>query len=515
MANPHPGSVCPADGRELPPVEASSRDDVHRAIISARKAQVEWGQLSVGQRAELLKQVGQRILDNQEAGCQVLSDETGRGKTECRMTEIASTADYIKGAIRAAKVALEPERIKLSSLDFPGKRVVVEPLPRGVIGIIAPWNYPISNFYKSLWPALLAGNGVVMKPSEHSPRSGAWLHEQVSAVLPEGLVGLVQGRGDVGQGLIDEGVDSIVFTGSVPTGRKVALAAAERLIPASLELGGKDAAIVLSDCDLERTAVGIAQWSMHNAGQNCAGIERVYVESSIADEFVKRLGNIASKLRVAPGDGPTDLGPLQNAAQLAIVERHVADAVAKGATVVAGGEATGNGYGYRPTVLDHCTPDMLVVAEETFGPVVAVIRVDDAADAVKQANASKYGLNGSIWTRDIARGEALARRLEVGVALVNNHSFTGILPETPWTGVKETGTGIAASRHAYHSFVRPRTVLVDSSSKPDPFWFPANDDLEAMSQALVLRNQGSFGALFKLAGLLGKRIKAIRGLAQG
>ncbi|MCA9628757.1 MAG: aldehyde dehydrogenase family protein [Myxococcales bacterium] len=515
MQNPSPGSVCPADGRELPLVEASSRDDVRQAIISARKAQVEWSQLGLATRAELLKQVGRRILEHQEAGCQVLSDETGRGKTECRMTEIASTGDYVKGAIRAAKVALAPERIKLSSLDFPGKRVVVESVPRGVIGIIAPWNYPISNFYKSLWPALLAGNGVVMKPSEHTPRSGAWLQEQCAAVLPEGLVGLVQGRGDVGQGLIDEGVDSIVFTGSVPTGRKVALAAAERLIPASLELGGKDAAIVLADCDLERTSVGIAQWSMHNAGQNCAGIERVYVEEAVADEFVRRLGAIADKLRVAPGEGPTDLGPLQNAGQLAIVERHVADARAKGATVVAGGEATGQGYGYRPTVLDHCSADMLVVSEETFGPVVAVIRVKDAAEAVQQANDSKYGLNGSIWTRDIARGEALARRLEVGVALVNNHSFTGILPETPWTGVKETGTGIAASRHAYHSFVRPRTVLIDSSSKPDPFWFPANEDLETMSQALVLRNQGSFGALFKLAGLLGKRIKAIRGLAQG
>ncbi len=348
-----------------------------------------------------------------------------------------------------------------------------------------------------------------MKPSEHTPRSGAWLADQLSAVLPQGLVGLAQGAGAVGAAVLAN-VDAVVFTGSVPTGRRVAIAAAERLIPASLELGGKDAAIVLADCDFDRTVAGILQWAMHNAGQNCAGIERVYVEESIADRFVERLGKVAGKLKVAPQDGPSDLGPLQNARQLEIVEAHVADALDKGATLVCGGKPTGKGYGYAPTVLDGCTDAMQVVAEETFGPVLAVVRVKDADEAVRRANASAYGLNGSVWTRDIARGEAIAQRLEVGVALVNNHSFTGILPETPWTGVKDTGTGIAASRHAYHTYTRPRTLLVDRSTKPDPFWFPADAALEQMSLALVERNKGSLGALFKLAGLLGKRVKAIR-----
>jgi acyl-CoA reductase-like NAD-dependent aldehyde dehydrogenase len=502
--------ICPADESPLPPVEYSSPDDVKRAVERARKAQRAWAELSIGERAERLLAVAQRILEGQDEICRILEQETGRSPTESRMTEIATTADYVKGVIRAGMKALAPERIKLSALDFPGKKVVVEVVPRGVIGIIAPWNYPVSNFYKSVWPALLAGNGVVLKPSEHTPRSGAWLAAQLAGALPEGLVGLVQGKGEVGQALIDSGIDSIVFTGSVPTGRRVALAAAERLIPSSLELGGKDAAIVLADCDMPRTVAGVLQWSMHNAGQNCAAIERVYVEEAIADAFVDKLGKAAQRLKVAPEEGPSDLGPLQNAAQLAIVEAHVADAKKKGARVMSGGERTGRGFGYRPTVLDGCSDEMRVVREETFGPVVAIVRVKDAEEALRRANDSPYGLNGSVWTRNIERGEALARRLEVGVALVNNHSFTGILPETPWTGVKDTGPGIAASRHAYAHLVRPRTLLVDRSKKPDPFWFPANADLEQMSLALVERNKGSFMALFKLAGLLGKRVKAIR-----
>jgi acyl-CoA reductase-like NAD-dependent aldehyde dehydrogenase len=506
---PEPGTVCPADESALEPVAASSEADVKHAVERARAAQEKWRALSLDERALRLQAAARTILDDQDEGCRILSQETGRSPTECRMTELATTADYVKGVVRAGKKALAPERIKLSPLDFPGKKVVVDMLPRGVIGIIAPWNYPVGNFYKSVWPALLAGNGVVMKPSEHTPRSGAWLADKLASGLAEGLVGVAQGKGDVGQALIAE-VDSVVFTGSVPSGRKVARAAAEHLIPASLELGGKDAAIVLADCDLNRTVAGVLQWSMHNAGQNCAGIERVYVEDAIADAFIEKLGKAAAKLRVAPQDGPSDLGPLQNAAQLAIVEAHVDDAKQKGARVVAGGGRTGKGYGYAPTVLDRCTDDMLVVREETFGPVVAVMRVKDAAEAVHRANDSPYGLNGSIWTRDIQGGEQLARELEVGVALVNNHSFTGILPETPWTGVKNTGPGIAASRHAYHHFARPRTLLVDRSKKPDPFWFPADAALEQMSLALVERNKGSFGALFKLAGLLGKRVRAIR-----
>lgn len=510
-----PGAGCmnPADGSALDPVPPTSVAEVRAAAAAARAAQPAWGARTLDQRAATVHELVRAMLARRDEALGIMAREMGRSETECLMSELAGLVDFAKGSIRAARKALAPEPIKLSRLDYPGKRVVVEAVPRGVVGIIAPWNYPLSNFYRGLFTALLAGDGALLKPSEHTPRTGAWLHARCAEVLPRGLVGLAQGAGEVGLAVIDE-VDAVVFTGSVGTGRKVSIRCAERLIPCSVELGGKDAAIVLADCDLERTVIGVAQWAMHNAGQCCAGIERVYVEEKLADEFVRRLGAVVGALRVHGGEGVSDLGPLQNAQQLGIVEAHVEDARTRGARVVTGGARTGRGLGYQPTVLDGCTDEMRVVREETFGPVVAVVRVRDAEEAVARANASSYGLNGSVWTRDLRRGEALARRLDVGVALVNNHAITGIFPETPWTGVKDTGPGVAASHHAFHTFVRRRTLLVDASRKPDPWWMPFDDNMRALGEALVARQLGSVGALIKLAGLVGKRVAAIRELAR-
>lgn len=508
-----PGSVNPADLRALEPVTPSTSDDVKAAVTAARTAQSTWYALPFATRAQHITALGQAILAKADTLAATMSAETGRSQTECKASELTSLAPYIDVAIAEAKRALAPTKVKLSALDFPGKRGVTEAVPRGVIGIIAPWNYPLSNFWKSLFPALLSGNGVVLKPSEHTPRTGAALASICAEVLPKGLVGLVHGAAAVGQALIDA-VDAVVFTGSVPSGKKVAARAAERLIPTSLELGGKDAALVLTDCDLERTALGVAQWAMHNCGQNCAAIERVYVEEAIADRFVETLTRVVSKLKVSTGnDG--DLGPLQNQAQLELVERHVEQARQRGAKVTTGGQRVGIGFGYLPTVIDGCTDDLDVVRDETFGPVVAVVRVKDAEEGLKRANASRYGLNGSVWTKDLARGEALVKRMEVGVAYVNNHGFAGILADVPWTGVKDTGPGVAASAHSYGVFTRPRTVIVDGGKQPDPWWIPANAELAAFVDALIARGRGGgLGVLLKLGGLVKKRAAAIRELTK-
>lgn len=503
------------DGSSYPSARPSSREEIARSVARARSAQPGWSALGFDWRSQMCRRFAHHVLERRAEVIDLLVQETGRSPTECLMADgIAVIVDYAKAAIRAARRALAPERVRLSPIDWPGKKIVVEAVPRGVVGIIAPWNYPFGNFIKSLFPALLAGNGVVLKPSEYAPRTGAWIHEQCADLFPEGLVGLAEGGAEAGEALIDAGVDAIVFTGSVRTGRKVAARAGERLIPCSLELGGKDAAIVLADCDLERTVAGIAQWGFHNAGQNCAAIERVYVEDRIADMFVSGIGRLAGRLRVAGDAEAFDMGPIQNEAQLAIVEAHVEDARARGAIVVAGGERTHRGLGYRPTVLDRCTQEMRIVREETFGPVLPVIRVQDAEAAITLANDSTYGLNGSVWTRDLARGEAIARRLDVGVALVNNHAITGALAEVPWTGVKDTGPGVAASRHSYPTFVRRRSVLTDRAKQPDPFWYPADDDLARFGQAVVERALGSTRAFVRLAGLATARMRTVRAFAK-
>ncbi|MEQ1572406.1 MAG: aldehyde dehydrogenase family protein, partial [Myxococcota bacterium] len=462
-----PGSIHPASGAPLPDFAWSSPSAVAEIVARARAASVGWAATPAATREAAALALGRRILERREEALAVLQLETGRDPAESLLGEVAFALAYARGAVEVSRQALAPERVKLSPIDFPGKRAVIEAVPRGVIAIVEPWNYPLLQFYKPLFPALLAGNAVVLKPSEHTPRTAAWLVEQARACFPPELVQVVYGDGAVGAALIDDDVDGVVFCGSVNTGRRVAARCGERLIPCSVELGGKDAAIVLADCDLPRTAAGILQWSLHNAGQDCSSIERVYVEEPVADALVRHLALAVGKLKVAGREGVRgDLGPLQNAAQLALVERQVAEAVAAGAELVCGGKRTGVGFGYLPTVLDRCTPAMDVMRDETFGPVIAICRVADAEDAVRRANATRYGLSGSVWTRDLARGEALARRLQVGIALVNNHSFPGSLPQIPWTGTRDTGSGVAASRHAYPVFVRRRTVVVDRSRDP-------------------------------------------------
>ena len=502
--------VSPIDGTLLAPVAVSSKAEIDAAVAASRAAARSWRALPHKERIAALKRAAERMLDQRHEILQLVKREAGKLDVDAMFSEALGPLDAVGGWARVTKRAMR-RKVRLNPLSFPNKRARIDMVPRGVVGIIAPWNYPVAGLYRSLIPALMTGNGVVLKPSEYTPKSSQWFADMLQSELPEGLVQVVHGDGAAGAALVEADIDALVFTGSCGTGDKVRVRCAERGIPSSVEMGGNDPAIVLADCDLDRTVAGITHWALHNAGQACGAVEIAYVDERIADRFVARLGSAWDRLSAEVGDfGETDVSPLSNARQLAVVEAHVADAVEKGATVVSGGTRTGAGWFFRPTLLDHCTDDMDVVREETFGPVLAVVRVAGAADAIRKTNEARYGLGASIWTQDIARAERLAERLDVGVVDINNHAMTGAIADLPWSGVRATGFGIANSEMSLTTFCRPKSVLVDENGAPEPFWMPFDAATFELGDLLADAMRMRVGGAWKLPLLLRKRLTTIR-----
>ena len=474
-------------------------------MARARDAQETWGHAPLAARVKCLLGAAREMLQRRHEVMQLVEQEVGKVHAEALFTEALGPLDAVKGWASVLRPALARRKVRLNPLGFPGKRVQVEARPRGVIAIIAPWNFPVAGLYRSVFPALMSGNAVVLKPSEYSPRSSGWFAEILAAHLPAGLVQVAQGDGAVGAALVEARPDACVFTGSPATGKKVSVRCAELGIPCSAEMGGKDPAIVLADCDLERTVAGITHWALCNAGQACGAIEIVYAERGVADAFVSRMAEVWKELRVG-----ADVAPLANERQLAVVQAHVDDARARGAAVVTGGAPVGQGLGFAPTLLDRCDDTMSVVRDETFGPVLAVVRVDGPAEAIRAANQLRYGLGASIWTSDLARGQRLAERLDYGVASVNNHSFTGAVPSLPWSGTRATGFGVANSALALSTFVRPRTLVVDRRKDLELYWMPYDQTLVELGEVLADLQQTRLGRLWKLPGLMRRRMQALR-----
>ena len=494
------------NGNPTPSEPAASVSEMaRRAVASARAAQERWRLLPLSDRADALEQAAKAMLRRRAEIIALVHDEIGKVEAEGIFNEALGPLDTVKGWIKVVTRATARQAVRLNPLSFPGKTAYVDLIPRGVVGVIAPWNYPVAGLYRATLPALLTGNAVVIKPSEYSPRSSAWFAERLGDALPEGLVQVLQGDGRAGAALIDAGVDALVFTGSPQAGKRVRLQCAERGVPSSIEMGGKDAAIVLADCDLPRTVAGVTHWALSNAGQACGAIEIAYVDEHIADAFVAALRAAWLKLRVG-----TDVAPLANRRQYDVVASHVDDARGKGATVLCGGAAADLPLGYLPTLLDRCDERMKVVTDETFGPVLAVVRVTGAAEAIRRVNGSRYGLGASIWTQDIARGERLGERLEVGVVNINNHALSGAIPALPWSGTRETGFGVAGSAHALATFVRPRATLVDRASAPEPFWMPFDGALVELGSVLADAQLMHLQRAWKLPLLLRARLRAVR-----
>jgi acyl-CoA reductase-like NAD-dependent aldehyde dehydrogenase len=480
-------------------------------VARARDAQEAWAHTPFEERVGCLLRAARDMLARRGEAMALVEEEIGKVHAEALFNEALGPLDAVKGWAAVLRPALARRRVRLNPLGFPGKRAYVEAVPRGVVAIIAPWNFPVAGLYRSVFPALLSGNSIVLKPSEYSPRSSGWFAARLAAHLPAGVVQVAPGNGTVGAALLDARPDACVFTGSTNTGRRVSIRCAELGIPCSAEMGGKDPAIVLADCDLERTVAGITHWALCNAGQACGAIEIVYVERAIADRLVERLGDVFIRLRAGPTHGTAaDVAPLANTRQLEVVKQQVDDARAQGASVVCGGAPLGEGLWFAPTVLDHCTESMAVVRDETFGPVLAVVRVDGPAEAIRAANRLRYGLGASIWTRDLHRGERLAERLDYGVVSVNNHSFTGAVASLPWSGTRATGFGVANSTLALSTFVRPRALVVDRRKDPELYWMPYDDTLVELGDVLADLQTNRLDRAWKLPALMRRRMRALR-----
>jgi len=438
----------PATGEILATVPDLGAEVVAEMAARGRAAQPAWEAYGFEGRGRILLRAQKWLMDNSKQVIATIMSETGKTFEDASLAEISYAGNAFGFWAKHAPEYLADERVKSGQLLVKGKKLILRYRPLGLIGVIGPWNYPLTNSFGDCIPALAAGNSVILKPSEITPLTSMLMAEGLRECgLPEDVLQIATGRGETGAALVEQ-VDMIMFTGSTRTGRKVAEAAARRLIPASLELGGKDPMIVLSDADLERAANFATYYSMQNAGQTCISIERVYVEEPVYDEFVAKVSEKVRALRVGPPQGPgsVEVGAITFPPQLQTIEDHVADAVDKGARVLAGGHApqSEGGRFYEPTVLVDVDHTMKIMTEETFGPTLPIMKVADAEEAVRLANDSPYGLGSSVFTRDTERGEQIARRLETGAANVNDAMINYTVLELPMGGAKASGLG---SRH--------------------------------------------------------------------
>ncbi len=343
------------------------------------------------------------------------------------------------------------------------KKLQVVYRPLGVVGIITPWNGPFILGVNPTAQALVAGNAVLLKPSEVTPRSGALVAEIFrEAGLPDGVLQVLTGDGETGAALCEAGVDKVCFTGSVATGRRVAVACAERLIPCTLELGGKDPMIVCADADVESAAAGALAGAYMNTGQYCCGTERVYVVDEVADAFIDEVVRRAGQLRQG-ASGEFDVGAIFWDRQLDVIERHMADAVAKGAAVRVGGRRNPalKGLYYEPTVLTDVDNDMQIMRDETFGPILPIMRVRDEEEALRLANDSGYGLSATVWTKDVYKGAEIAKRLESGGVCINDMTMTYGCPEAPFGGLKNSGVGQVNGQSGLRTYCHTLPIVTD------------------------------------------------------
>jgi succinate-semialdehyde dehydrogenase/glutarate-semialdehyde dehydrogenase len=516
-------SFNPATGERIGAVPKLEPADVQAVVDDVAEVQPFWAQLPLSDRARYMRRAAQVVIDSLEDITELLSREQGKPRSEAYTMELLPTIDALHWIADNGPEILAEEKNRHVSILVKTKRHFLSYEPLGVVGVIAPWNYPWTIPFGEVAMALMCGNGVVLKPASLTPLIGEriqWVFER--AGLPEGIVRCVHGGGAVGNALVESSAKKIFFTGSVEVGRRVGVACAEQLKGSVLELGGKDAQLVLSDANLQNAVSGCLWGGFANAGQTCSGIERVYVMSDVADRFVEGVVAGAERLRVGdPLSFDTEIGPMVSEEQYDIVRELVDDAVANGATMHCGGpdELLGGTY-YKPTVLTGVTHDMRIMKEEIFGPVVPIITVDSEEEAIRLANDSEFGLGASVWSRDRDRAERIGHRLESGMVWLNDHMYSHGICSCAWGGVKHSGIGRAHSQFGFYECVTIKQMAWDPSIAKNFWWHPYGEELgkasHATAQLLYGRDADKAGALRRGAvPLLKVARKSLGGLLPG
>ncbi|MBN9393753.1 MAG: aldehyde dehydrogenase family protein [Candidatus Melainabacteria bacterium] len=485
-------SINPADGAVLGQVPILDAAQVARSVEKARQTQASWQLTSLKERARLMSNLKRLVAESQDQLAALISQEVGKPLPEAYLSELNGPLDTMGWLADNAERLLQDQAIPTTNMLLASKQSVVAFEPLGVIGLISPWNYPFSIPMMTACMALMVGNTVVLKPSEKSPLIGIKIGELfLQAGFPQGCVEVITGDRNTGRYLTEQNLAKVIFTGSVSGGKNVMETCSRSLTPVTLELGGKDAAIVLPDAPVEWTSRGLVWGAFTNAGQACASVERVYVikgKKNEHDRLIQAIIQETQKLKLGnPKDPATEVGPLIDQNQLDTVRSHVEDSIAKGARIACGGNCRQQdlgGYFFEPTVLLDVNHQMKVMTEETFGPVLPVMVVDNEDTAVELANESQYGLCATVWAKNLPAAEMVARDLDVGTVLINDVLYSHAVPQLPWGGIKNSGFGRSHAIFGLQDLCNIKHISIDSAAGSHRiWWYPYGPERIKMAQA--------------------------------
>jgi succinate-semialdehyde dehydrogenase/glutarate-semialdehyde dehydrogenase len=475
-------SFNPATGQLVGSVPTITPDQVDAVVAEIKQVQPFWEQMSFEDRARYVLRAKDVLLERKDEIARLITAEQGKVLTESFSMEVLSSVDGLSWTAKNANKILADEKIPSEQLFLKMRKMKFHYQPIGVIGVISPWNYPWLLAIDEIATALMAGNGVIFKPASLTCLIGQMIQEIFDeAGLPEGLLRTVHGGGKVGAAIVDSPeVGKVFFTGSVEVGRGIAEACAKQLKGATLELGGKDPMLVLSDANVSHAVGGAAWGGFANMGQTCAGIERVYVMHDIAAEFIDGVVQRAKAMKIGdPNDWSTEVTAMTDPNQFAIVCELVDDAVAHGATLLCGGPidradlpAGLDGNFYMPAVLTGVNHSMRIMKEEIFGPVLPIITVDSEEEAIDLANDSEFGLGASVWTADQERAGKIAERLECGNVWINDHMYSAGMCQCSWGGVKDSGLGRSHSKFGFYEAVEPKVVAATNVREASLWVYP-------------------------------------------